>query len=133
MDRTEHIEFGRQLLERVEIDGQNPKIGHLLAANWASGALAHALMAHGGLEYMNPEEPTEMYEAAASLDREDGGGERWQQAAYSAHEMSQAFSYGLREMTSEELERKTETVASLAAELLDRLDPGGEQAGEASP
>ena len=133
MNRDEHIEFGRQLLERMEIDGQNPKIGHVVAGHWASAAFAHALMAHGGLEYMNPDEPTEMYGMAASLDLEDGGGERWQQAAYAAYELSQAFSFGLREMTSEELERKTETVASLAAELLDRLAPGGEQAGAASP
>ena len=82
---------------------------------------------------MNPGEPTEMYGMSASLDLEDGGGERWRQGAYAAYELSQAFSYGLSAMTSEELERKTETVASLAAELLDRLDPGGEQAGTASP
>ena len=50
MNRAEHIEFGRSLLERVELDGQNPKIGHVVAGHWAGGAFAHALMAHGGLE-----------------------------------------------------------------------------------
>ena len=133
MNRTEHIEFGRQLLKRMEIDGQYPEIGHVVAGHWAGGAFAHALMAHGGLEYMNPEEPTEMYGMAASLDREDDGGEQWQQVAYAAYELSQAFCYGLREMTPEGMERKTEPVASLAAELLDRLDPGGEQPGTSSP
>ena len=133
MDRTEHIEFGRLLLERVEIDGQNPNIGHLLAARWASGAFAHALMSHSGMEYMNPGEPAEMYEAAAGLDREDGGGERWRQGAYAAYELSRHFCYGLSALTSGELERETGEVGKLAAELLDRLAPGGEQAGTASP
>ena len=120
-------------LERVEIDGQNPKIGRLVAGHWAGAALAHALMSHGGLEYMNPGEPTEMYSIAASLDREGGGGERWRQGAYAAYELSRHFCYRPRSLSSEEMERKTGEVSKLAAELLDRLDPGGEQAGTASP
>ena len=132
MNRTEHIEFARQLLERMEIDGQNPKIGHLVAGHWAGAALAHALMAHSGMGHMTNDDPAETYDAAASLDLEEGGGERWRQGAYAAYELSQAFCYGLRTMTSEEIERKTESVACLAAELLDRLDPGWEQAGMAS-
>ena len=133
MNREEHIEFARQLLERVEIDGQNPKIGHVVAGHWAGGAFAHALMAHGGMEYMNPDEPTEMYSMAASLDREDDGGERWLQGAYAAYELSRHFYYRPRVLSYEEMERKTGEVSKLAAELMDRLDPGREQAGAASP
>ena len=132
MDRAEHIEFGRQLLERLDLDRRAPKIGHLLAADWASGAFAHALMAYSGMEYMNPGEPTEMYDAAARVDREDGGGERCQQAACAAYELSRHFCYGLSALTSGELERETGEAGKLAAELLDRLDPSGEQAGSAS-
>ena len=67
-----------------------------------------------------------MYAAVIRLDREDGGGERWRQVAFAAYELSHHFYFS--GLSADELERKTELVARGTAELLDRLDPGGEKA-----
>ena len=61
-----------------------------------------------------------MYAAAARLDLEDGGGERWTQAAYAAGEISRAFYSG--GMPADQLDRKTEVVVQAARELLARLE-----------
>ena len=119
MDRTERIRFGHYLLDRVEADRHAPDIGGLLAARWASGAFAQALMAYSG-DAMITEVPTSMYSAADQLDREAGGGERWRQAAYVAYEITSAFYSG--GMPADQLDSKTELVIQAAKELLDRLD-----------
>ena len=118
MDRADRIRFGHYLLDRAEVDRHAPEIGGLLAARWGSGAIAHALMAYSG-EAMTTEVPTSMYAAAARLDLEDGGGERWTQAAYAAGEISRAFYSG---GIADQLERETDLVVQAARELLDRLD-----------
>ena len=119
MDRADRIQLVHQLLDRAEADRHTPTIGSLLAARWASGAIAHALMAYSG-EAMTTEVPTSMYAAAARLDREAGGGEWWRQAAYAAYEISCAFYSG--GLPADELERKTEAVVQGARELLARLE-----------
>ena len=119
MDRADRIRFGHYLLDRAEVDRHAPEIGGLLAARWGSGAFAHALMAYSG-EEMTTEVPASMYAAAARLDLEDGGGERWTQAAYAAGEISRAFYSG--GMPADQLDRKIELVVQAARELLDRLD-----------
>ena len=119
MDRADRIRFGHYLLDRVEVDRHAPEIGGLLAARWASGAFAHALMAHSG-DSVITEVPASMYAAAARLDREAGGGEWWRQAAYAAYEISHAFYSG--GLPADELERKTEVVVQVARELLARLE-----------
>ena len=119
MDRADRIQLVHQLLDRAEADRHTPTIGSLLAARWASGAIAHALMAYSG-EAMTTEVPTSMYAAAARLDREAGGGEWWRQAAYAAYEISCAFYSG--GLPADELERKTKAVVQGARELLARLE-----------
>ena len=118
MDRADRIQLVHQLLDRAETDRHTPTIGSLLAARWASGAIAHALMAYSD-EAMTTEVPASMYAAAARLDLEDGGGERWTQAAYAAGEISRAFYSG---RIADQLERETDLVVQAARELLDRLD-----------
>ena len=122
MDRQEHIEVGRRLLDLMESPSENPKIGVMMAGCCASGAFAHALMAHSGTDDVETEMPSTMYAAAVRLDREDGGGEGWRQVAFAACELSHHFYFD--GLTADELERKTALVARRTAELLDRLDPG---------
>ena len=119
MDRAERIRFAHHLLERAEADRHTPEMGALLAARWVSGAFAHAVMAHTG-EAVTPEMAASMYSAASRLDLEAGGGERWTQAAYAAHEISCAFYSG--GLTGGELEHQTELVAHAARGLLARLE-----------
>ena len=126
MDRLERIRFARRLLERMELDRQDPEVGHLLAGRWASGAFAHALMAHTGVDDVEAEMPSSMYAAVIRLDREDGGGEEWRQVAFAAYELSHHFYFS--GLSADELERKIELVAGGTAELLERLDHGGEGA-----
>ena len=127
MDRTERIGFARCLLERVELDRHAPVVGGHVAARWASGAFAHALMAHTGDPDISAESPASMYAAALRLDRDDGGGERWRQIAFAAYELSRHFCFG--DLSADELERKVAEAVGGTAELLDRLDPGGAEAG----
>ena len=131
MDRAEHIEFGRYLLERVEWDRHAPVVGGLLAARWASGSFAHALMAHTGDQDITAESPASMYSAALRLDRDEGGGERWRQTAFAAYELSIHFCFD--GLTADDLERKVAAVVHGTAELLDRLDPGGVETAGISP
>ena len=131
MDRAEHIELGRYLLERVDFDRHEPVVGGHLAARWASGAFAHLLMAHTGDEEITTEMPSSMYYAVVRLDREDGGGERWRQTAFAAYELSHHFYFD--GLTADELARKTAEVIQGAEELLGRLEPGREEAGAPSP
>ena len=127
MDRAERIGFGRCLLERVELDRHVPAA----AARWASGAFAHALMAHTGDPDIVAESPASMYAAALRLDREEGGGERWRQTAFAAYELSRHFCFG--GLSADEVGRKIAEVARGAAELLERMDPGGVEAGAPPP
>ena len=124
MDRAERIAFARRLLELMDLDLQAPEMSRLLAGRWASGAFAHALMAHTGGDDVEAEMPSSMYAAVIRLDREDGSGEEWRQVAFAAYELSHAFYFG--GLSADEIERKTELVARGTAELLARLDPGGE-------
>lgn len=125
MNGTERIEFARWLLERLEIHRHHPNIGHIVAARWASGAFAQALMAHSGQDDVETEMPDSMYPAVARLDWEDGG-ERWRQTAFAAYELSHHFYFG--GLPGDELERKTAEVVQGTLDLLARLDvdPGGE-------
>ena len=99
-------------------------IGDLLAARWATGAFAHALMAHSGKAGIETEIPASMYAAVMRMDREEGGGEKWRQVAFFAYELSHHFY--LRGLPADEVERKIAAVVQATAELLARLDPGGE-------
>ena len=126
MDRAERIQCSRRLLELMDTHGRDSGIGQMLAGRWASGAFAHALMAHTGCDDVEAEMPSSMYAAVIRMDREDGGGEKWRQIAFAAYELSHHFYFS--GLTADELERKTELVARGTAELLDRLDPGGEGA-----
>ena len=119
MDRAARIQFCSYLLDRAEADRHTPETGSLLAARWASGSFAHALMAHSGAA-MITEVPTSMYAAADQLDREAGGGERWRQAAYAAYEITSAFYSG--GLPCDELDRKIELVVQAARELLARME-----------
>ena len=98
----------------------------MLAGRWASGAFAHALMAHTGLDDVETEMPSSMYAAVIRLDREDGGGE-------------EVASGRLRRLRTEQQLLFLRAVRGRAgaqdgaggagtAELLDRLDPGGKRA-----
>ena len=126
MDKQERIEFAKWLLERVEVDRQNPVVGDLLAARWATGAFAHALMAHSGNADIETEIPASMYATVMRMDREEGGGEKWRRPAFFAYELSHHFY--LRGLPLDEVERKIAEVVQATAELLERLDPGGEAA-----
>ena len=119
MDRAARIQFCSYLLDRAEADRHTPETGSLLAARWASGSFAHALMAHSGAA-MITEVPTSMYAAADQLDREAGGGERWRQAAYAAYEITSAFYSG--GLPCDELDRKIELVVQAARKLLARME-----------
>ena len=121
MDREERIEFAHWLLERVEVDRQHPVIGGLLAARWATGAFAHALMAYCGMDTIETEIPASMYAAAIRMDREAGGGERWRQAAFAAYELSHHFYLG--GLPQDEADRKLITVIQATERLLERLEP----------
>ena len=123
MDKREHIEFGRYLLEPGGLGAARTGGGRPLAARWASGAFAHLLMAHTGDPDITADSPAAMYAAVARLDQEDGGGERWRHTAFAAYELSSHFYFD--GLTADELERKTREVAQGTEELLDRLDPGG--------
>ena len=124
MDKQERIEFARWLLERIEVDRQNPVIGDLMAARWASGAFAHALMAHSGNAGIETEIPASMYATVMRMDHEEGGGgEKWRKAAFHAYELSHHFY--LRALPLDEVERKIVEVVQATAELLACLDPGG--------
>ena len=128
MDRQEHITMARNLLELADLNRDYPQMGHMLAGRWASGAFVHAMMAHLGMESLTTDVPAEIYVAAVTLDREDGGGERWRQAAFAAYELSQVFYFGSDLMTVEEMDRKNGMLKVLTGELLERLAPGGEGA-----
>ena len=123
MDKAERIEFAHWLLERVEIDRQHPVIGDLMAARWATGAFAHALMAYSGMDNIETEIPASMYTAVIQMDREAGGGERWRQAAFAAYELSHHFY--LSGLPPEEADRKLITVVQATEKLLERLEPDG--------
>ena len=125
MDKQERIEFGRFLLERLEIDRHAPVAGALIASRWASGAFAHLLMAHTGEEDITTDSPAAMYCAVVRLDREDGGGEYWRQTAFAAYEISCHFYFG--GLTADELERKTAAVIQGTEDLLARLESGGQE------
>ena len=125
MDRQEHIEFGRYLLKRIEVDRHAPVVGGHLAACWASGAFGHLLMAHTGEEDITTDSPAAMYTAVGRLDREEGGDERWRQTAFAAYEISHHFYFD--GLTADELERKTREVVQGTLELLGRLEPGGQE------
>ena len=131
MDRGERIEFGRCLLERVDLDRHAPVVGGHVAARWASGAFAHALMAHTGDPGITAESPASMYAVALRLDREEGGGEGWRQTAFAVYELSRHFCFG--GLSADELERKIPEVVRGTAELLERMDPGGAESGAPSP
>ena len=125
MDKEERIEFAQWLLDRVEVDRQHPVIGDLMAARWATGAFAHALMAYSGMENIETEMAASMYTAAIRIDRETGGGERWRQAAFAAYELSHHFY--LSGLPPEEADRKLITVIQATEKLLERLEPGAQE------
>ena len=125
MDKQEHIEFGRYLLGRVDIDRRAPLVGGLIASRWASGAFAHLLMAHTGEEDTTTESPSAMYCAVVRLDLGDGGGERWRQTAFAVYEISCHFYFG--GLSADELERKTAAVIQGTEDLLARLESGGQE------
>ena len=132
MDRAEQVALAGQLLERVEPDVRLPGTGGQIAGRWASGALAHLLLACAGNEDTTAEILPEVYEAAIELDREAGGGEYWRQAAYAAYELGIHFYFG--GLAEDELAAKTALALRASEELLGRFAAGGpETPFQASP